>query len=90
MLEQANPAAQRLTSTNDQFMGVADVSIVGFFDAESGPLFDAFTDAAERTRGDFNCAYVTDPTVVKQFNAKPGQIALYYPHVTFFFNHFYA
>jgi hypothetical protein len=81
MMDQAQPAAKKLQSSNDKFMATSDVSIVGFFDSESGPLFEAFIDAAERTRGDFSCHFVADSNILKQFNAKPGQIIIYYPTV---------
>jgi hypothetical protein len=81
MLEQAQPAAKQLHSVNDKFMAAADVSIVGFFSTESGPLFEAFVDAAERTRDDFACHYVVGTKLTKEFKAEPGQIILYYPTV---------
>ena len=83
MLDQAKPAAKLLKTANDKFMNPSDISIVGFFESESGPLYEAFVDAAERTRGDFSCHYVTDRELMGQFNAKPGQITIYYPTVSF-------
>jgi hypothetical protein len=81
MLGQAQPAAQQLNSANDRFMFAADISIVGFFSSKKGPLFEAFVDAAERTRGDFGCHYFVGTKLIKEKKAKPGQIILYYPTV---------
>jgi hypothetical protein len=67
-------------------MAAADVSIVGFFSSENGPLFEAFLEASERTRGDFGSYYVVGTKMIKQFKAKAGQILIYYPTVKTNFN----
>uniref|UniRef100_A0A914LUP9 Protein disulfide-isomerase n=1 Tax=Meloidogyne incognita TaxID=6306 RepID=A0A914LUP9_MELIC len=80
VIEQSKPAVKFLNhSSTDKFISNNDVTIVGFFDSESGPLYDAFVDAAERTRADFSCYYVTDPSVIKEFKVKPGTITIFYP-----------
>ncbi|CAK5027058.1 unnamed protein product [Meloidogyne enterolobii] len=83
MIEQSKPAVKFLNhSSIDKFISNNDVTIVGFFDSESGSLYDAFVDAAERTRADFSCYYVTDPSVIKEFKVKAGTITIFYPKST--------
>lgn len=80
MLEQSKPAVKLLNhSSPDKFMSKNDVAIVGFFDSENGALYEAFVDAAERTRSDFSCYYVTGPSVIKEFKTKTGTITIFYP-----------
>lgn len=83
MLEQAKPAAKFLGSVKEvqTFMASADVSIVGFFASENGALYEAFVDAAERTRGDFSVGYVLEGSVSEHFGANPPQVVLFYPEV---------
>ncbi|CAK5023302.1 unnamed protein product [Meloidogyne enterolobii] len=83
MIEQSKPAVKFLNhSSADKFISKDDVTIVGFFGSESVPLYDAFVDAAERTRSDFSCYYVTDPSVIKEFKVKAGTITIFYPKPT--------
>ncbi|CAK5073066.1 unnamed protein product [Meloidogyne enterolobii] len=83
MIEQSKPAVKYLNhSSTDKFISNNDVTIVGFFDSENGSLYDAFVDAAERTRADFSCYYVTDPSVIKEFKVKAGTITIFYPKST--------
>lgn len=82
MIEQSKPAVKLLNhSSFDRFMSKDDIAIVGFFTSESGSLYDAFVDAAERTRGDFSCYIVKDPIIINEFKAKIGGITIFYPKV---------
>jgi hypothetical protein len=81
LLVQAQPAAREIFFIHDQLLTTSDVVIFGFFSTKSGPLFQAYLDAAERTRGNFACHYVIGRKQMKEFKAKPGKISLYYPEV---------
>jgi protein disulfide-isomerase A4 len=83
MLEQSKPAARLLKSAKEvkAFMAQKDVTIIGFFASDSGRLFEAFTEAAERTRGDFTTGYVLEESVRKELKAKVGNIVLYQPEI---------
>lgn len=83
MLEQSTAAAKELNSVKDvqKFMRTDDVTVIGFFEAPQGNLFDAFNEAAEKTRKDFTVGYTTNPEVWKHFKASPEHIVLFYPEI---------
>ncbi|KAI1717324.1 thioredoxin domain-containing protein [Ditylenchus destructor] len=83
MLEQSKPAAKELKTVKEaqKFMAFDDVTIIAFFNAAQGPLMDAFTEAAEKARGDFTVAWTTSKEVRKHFKANPDHIVLFYPEI---------
>ncbi|KAL3107802.1 hypothetical protein niasHT_017034 [Heterodera trifolii] len=83
MLDQAKPAVNRLNSVKDvlKFMSPSDVTVVGFFSSESGAFYEAFADAAERTRGDFAVGYALDGAIAQHFGAKFGEVVLFWPEI---------
>ena len=86
MLEQSKPAVKLLShSSPEKFMSKDDVTIVGFFESDTGSLYETFVDAAERTRGDFSCYFVKDLAVIKEFRTTTGKIIIFYPKVFFNF-----
>uniref|UniRef100_A0A914H4U7 Protein disulfide-isomerase n=1 Tax=Globodera rostochiensis TaxID=31243 RepID=A0A914H4U7_GLORO len=85
MLNQAKPAANRLNSVKEahKFMSSSDVTIIGFFPSESGALYEAFVDAAERTRDDFLVGYALDSSIAQHFDTKidGGRVILFQPEI---------
>lgn len=83
MIEQSKPASKLLRTIKEihNFTVLNDVTIIGFFESESIPLFDAFNDASEKTRGDFATAYVLDPSIRRTMKAEENKIFIYYPEI---------
>ncbi|KAI6241659.1 putative protein disulfide-isomerase A4 [Aphelenchoides fujianensis] len=84
MLEQATPSAVELRTVSEarKFMLDTDVTIIGFFAGTDSKSFEAFSDASEIVRGEFNAVgYTTDPSVFKEFKAKPNEIILFHPKI---------
>ncbi|CAD5221012.1 unnamed protein product [Bursaphelenchus xylophilus] len=84
MLDQSQPAAKelRIVSEAKKFFSKDDVTIIGFFASTESPQFEAFQDAAERTRPEFQfVGYTTDPSVFKHFGAVPNDVVIFYPEL---------
>ena len=83
MLDQAKPAAIELKSVKEakRFMVYDDVTIIGFFEYPDGQLYEAFVEAAEKTRNDFKIGYTTKPDVIKRFKAAKNYIVMFYPEI---------
>jgi len=84
MLEQARPAAKHLKTIKEaqRIFLKDDVTIIGFFATEDSRSFEAFKEAAEKTRPEFKAVgYTTEPEVLKHFKAKPNDIVIYYPEI---------
>lgn len=83
MLEQSKSAAQEVRTVSEarKFMLEDDVTIIGFFASLDSVQFQAFSDAAEGTRNEFTVGYTTDPSVFKEYKAKPNDIIIFYPKI---------
>uniref|UniRef100_A0A915ETN3 Protein disulfide-isomerase n=1 Tax=Ditylenchus dipsaci TaxID=166011 RepID=A0A915ETN3_9BILA len=83
MIEQSMDAAKELMSVKEaqKFMAFDDVTIIGFFNHPEGALFEAFIEAAEKTRSDFTVGYTTNKDVMKHFKASPNHIVLFHPEI---------
>lgn len=57
-----------------------DVTIIGFFASEDSTVFDAYADASEMLREEFKkMGYTSDKAAFKKYDAKPGDIIIFYP-----------
>ncbi|CAD5214912.1 unnamed protein product [Bursaphelenchus okinawaensis] len=82
MLDQSTPAAKELRTVSEakKLFSKDDITIIGFFASTESSQFEAFNDAAERTRPEFQwVGYTTDPSVFKHFKAVPNDIIIFYP-----------
>ncbi|CAJ0942483.1 unnamed protein product, partial [Mesorhabditis belari] len=75
------PAAQKLDTLKDveKFMNKMDTTVIGFFNKETEASI--FVETAEKLRDIFQLAYTTNADLFKKYDAKNGDIIIFYPSV---------
>lgn len=81
MVKLSQPAAKELANLKmvDRFMDKMDVTIIAFVDKQDD--IREYMDAAEKLRDVFNLGYTTDEAAFKKYDAKPGDMIIFYPSV---------